>query len=131
MTTNRRRSGKKYGSGDLVAEIAPRGDLGKAEDVVLDSLMKHACDSVGLSFTKAADPARPKAGEYYHMPACPPRTPAGALKVLAQTHGDIRRLYAALHGQSILVGTDHVVVEVKNDLVELQIQQGNDPRAGL
>ncbi|CAK0815577.1 unnamed protein product, partial [Prorocentrum cordatum] len=123
LTTNRRRSGKKCGPGDLVAEIAPRGDLGKAEDVVLDSLMKHACDSVGLSFTKAADPARPKAGEYYHMPACPPRTPAGALKVLAQTHGDIRRLYAALHGQSILVGTDHVVVEVKNDLVELQIQQ--------
>ena len=41
---------------------------------------------------------------------------------------DVRRLYAALHGQTIQVGADHVAIEVSNDLVCLQASSGEDPR---
>ena len=128
LGANKRRSNKRASPSDKVATIVPQGDLGLGDEIILDKLMKHVCDSTGLVFKKAEDNSKPKAGEYYHVPTADARVHAGLLKVLGRTQEDIRKLYAALHGQAIQAGQDYIVIEVKNDLVELQVQQGNDPR---
>ena len=46
---------------------APRGELGRSDALILDQLLRHACDSTGLALTKAMDLESPHAGEYFHM----------------------------------------------------------------
>ena len=84
--------------------------------------MQHVVQHTGLSFTRAADLEHPRAGEYTHCQVRTGASPSGLLRVLAKNQEDIRKIYAALHGQSILVGHEHVVLEVRNDLVEIEIQ---------
>ena len=98
---------------------------------MLDRLVQHAAQHTGLIIARAADPDHPRAGEYVHVPIRTPASPSGSVRVMVKSQEEIRKIYAALHGQSILVGHEQVVMEVRNDLVEVQIQRGGDPRAGL
>ena len=98
---------------------------------MLDKLLQHAVQHAGLSFTCAAHPDNPREGERMHVPICAPASPSGSVRVLVKSQEDIRQFYAATHGQSILIGHEHVVMEVRNALVEVQIQRGGDPRVGL
>ena len=127
ISASRRRSGKTRSTSDLTAEVRIRGEVGHDDTAILDKLMSHVCGATGLQFQRAADIDNPRAGEYIHCVS--PAIPAGTLKVLARAPDDIRRLYAALHGQSILVGADHVAIEVINDLINIQAGTGEDSRA--
>ena len=127
ISASRRRSGKKHSASDLIAEVRIRGEVGHDDTAILDQLRSHVCGATGLQFQLAADADNPRAGEYIHV--VHPAVQAGTLKVLARVPDDIRRLYAALHGQSIRVGADHVAIEVINDLVNIQARTGEDPRA--
>ena len=127
-SAHRRRGGKARSAADCIAEIVPRGDLGRDDFLVLEKLMNHATTNAGLAFSKAADPGHPRAGEYTYVPVRAAASPSGSLRVLGRSQDEIRNLYAALHGRTILVGQEHVVLEVRNDYLEIQRQQGNDPR---
>ncbi|CAK0901088.1 unnamed protein product, partial [Prorocentrum cordatum] len=100
------------------------GHLGKDDSLVLDKLMQHAAQHAGLNITRAADPDHPRAGEYMHVPIRTPASPSGSVRALVKSQEEIRKIYAVLHGQPILVGHEHAVMEVRNDLVEVQIQRG-------
>ena len=92
-------------------------------------LMVHAAGSTGLSLTAAADPDRPKAGEFVHLASRDESAPAGCLRVFLQDVEGVRRLYAALHGQAVRVNGDYIYVRVTNDAMTLEAASGKDPRA--
>ena len=105
-----------------------KGEVGKGDAVVLKLLMDRACRATGVQFTEASNPDAPRPGEYYHLASQEAHAPAGVIKVLAKNQEDLRKLYAALHGQAIQVGRDLVGIEVKNDLMLTTHGLGNGTR---
>ena len=91
--------------------------------------MDHACQTSGLSLTRAADAENPRPGEYYHAASRDPSAPAGVIKVTAKSREDVCKLYTALHNQAIQVGQDMAGIQVVNDYIDLAVESGNDPRA--
>ena len=54
--------------------------------------------------------------------------PPGKLRLLLESAEAVRKVYAALHCQALLVGQDRVGIEVGNDLVDRQSVPGNAQR---
>ena len=81
---------------------------------MLKKLMDHASAALGLSLREAPDSSRPRAGEFVHFASRDLGAPRGTLRVFSDEQ-ELRRMYAALHGQSIQVGADHVGISVHND----------------
>ena len=114
---------------DTIAVVAVQGELGHQDLNVMLILMRHVVSSTGLSLAAAVDAERPRAGEYIHLASRDPLAPPGRMRVFLNSLEEVRRLYAALHGQSVLVNGDFVAVTVANDAVALERASGNDPRA--
>ena len=129
LNAERRLGNKANRISEQIAEIVVKGELGKDDAVVLKLLMDHACRATGVQFTEASNPDAPRPGEYYHLASQEAHAPAGVIKVLAKSQEDLRKLYAALHGQAIQVGRDLVGIEVKNDLMLTTHGLGNGTRA--
>ena len=112
-----------------IAGIVVKGDMGHQDAEVVARIMSHVCQATGLNITQAVDPENPKAGEYIHLATRDAAAPAGRMRVLLPGVDEVRRLYAALHGQALLVNGDYIAIAVENDLIRIDTASGNDPRA--
>ncbi|CAK0789337.1 unnamed protein product, partial [Prorocentrum cordatum] len=129
VNADKRRGNKAAHLSEHIAEIVAKGELGQGDSVALKLLIDHVCTATGAQFTEASNPDAPQPGECYHLASRGPRAPAGVIKVLAKSQEDLRKLYAALHGQAIRVGRGLVGIEVKNDLMLTARGRGNGTRA--
>ena len=78
---------------------------------------------------KETDYARhPKPGEFIHLASQDTSAPPGRMRVLLTSAEEVRRLYTALHGQVVQVGSDRISVVVSNDLVDSRGVPGNGRR---
>jgi hypothetical protein len=92
-------------------------------------LMQHAIGATGLQLQETDYQRAPKMGEYIHLATQSDSAPPGRVRVLLASAEDVRRLYNALHGQTVQVGADRVGVVVDNDLVTGQGVPGNGLRS--
>ena len=99
---------------DCVAQIAVQGELGAENDAVLRRIMGHLAQVTGLPLVPATDAAAPKTGEFF----ADPDGRVGCVKVLLPDLDGVRRVYAALDGQSVMVGADRLLVRVSNDAID-------------
>jgi hypothetical protein len=112
-----RQAGKTAGSRmDHITDIALRGEIGREDSAGLKSLMQHLITKTGLDI-KAGDEQRgPKTNEYVHLSSIDPSAPPGRLRLYLNSQDDVRKVFNALHGQIVEVGSDLVAIEVTNDL---------------
>ena len=90
--------------------------------------MTHVCQATGLQLQETDYSRTPAAGEYIHLASQDADAPAGRLRVLLNSAEEVRRLYNALHGQTVQVGQDRVGITVTNDVLDSRGVPGNERR---
>ena len=128
LTATRRMGTRHATQLDYAATISLQGEAGKEDGEVLRQLMEHAVTATGLRLQPATSPESPQLGEYVHLASVDPSAPPGRMRVLLREEADVRRLRAALGGQSIQVGHDYVGVRVANDIIDATSAPGNGNR---
>ena len=108
--------------------ISLQGEAGKEDGEVLRQLMAHAATATGLRLQPATSPESPQLGEYEHLASVDPSAPPARMRALLREEADVRRLRAALDGQSIQVGHDYVGLRVANDIIDATSAPGNGNR---
>ena len=92
-----------------------RGELGAEDAVVLSRLMEHAVRATGLPLSRAEHLGTLRPGEFGPMVLPDGSCAPGKVQVLCQSAAEVDALHAALHGQSVRVGSDIIGVTVDND----------------
>ena len=128
LGATRRRGGRPPSALDHLTEVIVKGDIGRQDGEVIGLLMDHLNAKTGLGVKAAGDIRNPKTGEYVYQAAVDTGAPAGKVKLLLSDGDSVRRVFATLHGQTLQVGTDHIAIEVSNDLVNAAAASGNDLR---
>ena len=90
--------------------------------------MAHVIGATGLQLKETNYQEDPKIGEFIHFASKDSTAPPGKLRLLLASDEDVRKVYAALHGQTIMVGRDRVGIVVGNDLVDSRAVPGNGQR---
>ena len=67
----------------------------------------------------------PMIREFIHLASKDTAAAAGRLRLLLANRDEVRKVFAALHGQTIQVGQDYVGIEVANDAEDAQRRPGN------
>ena len=128
LSASRRRSHKLASTWDFVAEVAVKGEIGREDAAVLRKIMDHACNATGCSVMEAGNGNSPKLGEFVHLASVDPAAPPGRLRLFLRSEDEVRKFYAALHGQTVQVGQDLVAIEISNDIINAASLLGNAPR---
>ena len=111
------------------------GEIGKEDGLVLGQIMDHVilhapADSGLKNLKRAADPDKPKLGDYLHMASVDPSAPPGRLQVYCATETEVAELYSLLDGNVLKCGQDFIGISVSNDvLAERSVpKNGRRPR---
>ena len=129
LAASKRRGTTSISVHNFTADAEVCGEVGKELGQIMAILMQHVMQASGLNI-KETDYARaPKVGEYIHLATQDITAPLGKMKVLLSSEDDVRRLYNALHGQTIAVGSDTVGIVVGNELIDGQTVPGNGQRS--
>ena len=91
-----------------MADVEIRGEVGKEDGQVMSLLMQHVISATGLQLQETDYGRAPRTGEYIHLATQHSSAPPGKLRVLLSSAEEVRRLYNALHGQTVQVGLDKV-----------------------
>ena len=102
---------------DCTAVVSLDGEAGVEDREILMKLMTHAVSSTGLRLQPAKIPELPALGEYAPVDVDPGTNQRGQVRVLMRDSGEVDRLAAALHEQTIAVDNDIVGVRVYNAAV--------------
>lgn len=118
LAASKRRGSAKATMQDYIAEVSMLGEIGKEDGQVIRALMQHATQAVGIQLVETSYSGVPKIREFVHLASQDPSAPLGKIKVFLSSLDDVRKLYGALHGQSIVVGTDRVGIIVGNNILD-------------
>ena len=113
---------------DFVTDVRLKGEVGKEDADVLRRIMQHACSNTGVLLRETGLGDLPKPGEFYHLASRDASAQPGYLRVLLRDQDEVRRVYAALHGQTVQVGSDQIIIEVGNDAFNVSQLSGNGYR---
>ena len=86
--------------------------------------MAHLAQSTGLAIAPATDAAAPRIGDLF----ADPDGRAGSAKVLLPDLESVRRVYAALDGQTVMAGSDRLAIRVQNDAADGKAVPGGQLR---
>ena len=128
LAASRRQGNANASSADLLADIIVQGEVGKEDGEVLRLLMTHLCQVTGLHLTETDYRRAPHTGEYIHLASQDLAVPPGRLRVLLPDLEAVRKVRAALHGQTLQVGQDRIGIEVTNDYFDSASVPGNGQR---
>ena len=90
--------------------------------------MDHLGTTTGLDLKETDYSREPRVGEFIHLASKDSAAPPGRMRLLLRDAEAVRKVYAALHGQSVQVGQDMVGIEVCNDVVAAAGVAGNGQR---
>jgi len=113
---------------DYITDVKVLGEIGREDAEILRRIMEHACTATGISVKEAGLEAAPKVGEFYHIASRDQSSPPGCLRILLRDREEVRKIHAALHGQTIQVGSDAVAMAVQNAALQLETSPGNGRR---
>ena len=112
-------------------DVTIQGEVGREDGQVMAILMQHVTQATGLAIKETDYSRVPKCGEYIHLASQDPTAQPGKLRVLLSTADEVRRLYNALHGQTVQVGGERIGIVVSNDLINGQQVPGNELRSWM
>lgn len=130
LAAGRRRGNTRATPSDLdyVTDLIAMGELGKEDGEVLRYLMRHLCTATGLQIEESAYTSPPRVGEYVHLARIDSASPPGRLRLFLPDLESVRKLRAALHGQSVQVGSDLVGFRITNDRLDAEGLPGGATR---
>ena len=131
LAASKRRGNAPISAMHFNADVAVQGEVGREDGQVLALLMQHVTLTTGLSIKETDYSRVPRVGEYVHLASQDPTAQPGKLRVLLSSADEVRRLYNALHGQTLQVGSDRVGIVVGNDLIDGQQVPGNELRSWM
>ena len=131
LAASRRRGTGKTTSLHHQADVEIKGEVGRADGQVISLLMRHVVQCTGLQLRETSYQGPMQLGEFVHLASLDPDAPPGKVKVILASAQEVRRIYNALHGQTIMIGQDRIGIVVGNDLVEGQRVPGNDLRSWM
>ena len=120
LAAGRRRGNAMPSDLDYVTDLIAMGELGKEDGEVLRLLMGHLCTATGLQSQESACTAPPRMGEHVHLARVDPASPPGRLRIFLPDLESVRKLRAALHGQSVQVGSDLIGFRITNDRLDAE-----------
>eukprot|EP00959_Pyramimonas_sp_CCMP1952_P020950 441830-Pyramimonas_sp.AAC.1 len=80
--------------------------------------MQHVIQATGLQLTECNYTSPPEPGQFQHLATADPSAPPGRVRAFLASLEDVRRVYAALQGQTVKIGIDTVAIEVTSDIVD-------------
>ena len=113
---------------DHATTITLQGEGGREDGEALVKLMSHVVASTGLDLRPAASPHEPTVGEFVHMASVDAAAQPGRLKLLLRDAAEARKVYAALHGETVQAGQDYVGIVADNDVIDAASVPGNGLR---
>ncbi|CAK0911309.1 unnamed protein product, partial [Prorocentrum cordatum] len=119
LAASRRRRGRAVrasNSMDHVVEVFTSGETRDAGGMVLDKLMTHVSSAAGLTLEPRPPGQHPSSRDV--------SAPPGRARLYLRSADGVRKVYAALHGQVLQVGTDHVSITAQNDLLDSRTLSG-------
>ena len=90
--------------------------------------MRHVCTATGLQLEESAYTGPPHIGEYVHLARVDPTSPPGRLRLFLPDLESVRKFRAALHGQSVQVGSNLVGFRITNDRLDAEGLPGGADR---
>ena len=87
----------------------------------LDAILGHVCLHARIILKAWPVTVLPTAGCWMHLACRDPAAPPGRARLCFQSQEEVREFYAALQGQVVQVGSDHLAITVHNDLVDASI----------
>ena len=87
---------------------------------MLKLVMQHVCSQTGLSIVETDYSREPRTGEYVHMARKDISAPPGRLQLRLASLEEVRKVKAALHGQTVQVGTDLIGFKIANDRLDAE-----------
>ena len=97
----------------------------------MEYVVQNALADSGLkNLKKAADPDKPKLGDYLHMASVDPSAPPGRLQVYCATETEVAELYSLLDGNVLKCGQDYIGISFSNDVLAARAvpKNGRRPR---
>ena len=130
MAASRRRRGRcgnrtRQDGGIVEARVSDVA--GRQGGHIFDRLLAHVCQSAGLQLVAYDADCVQHSGFGRRLVSIDPSAPPGWARLLLGSNGDVQRVYHALHGQSVQVGMDHLVVRV-HGVVPEAVLSGNGCR---
>ena len=123
-------AGERQAAQDFVADIIAVGEVGREDGEVLRYIMSHVCSATGLAIRESSYLAPPAVNEYVHLARTDTAAPPGRLRLYLSSLEEVRRVRAALHGQSVRVGADLVAFRVACDPLDAEGLRGPGRGAG-
>ena len=122
LTANRRLGKNGICQLDYATSITILGEIGKEDGHVLYQLMDYVVNNAlaesGLKdLRKAANPDKPKLGEYLHLASVDPSAPPGKLQVFCTCEAEVADLRRLLHEKTLQCGTEYLGITVTNDVL--------------
>ena len=90
--------------------------------------MQHVLGATGLRLVECDYSAPPRMGQFQHLATLDPSAPPGRVRAYLSSMGEVRKLFAALQGQTIKVGLDVVGIEVSSDIIDAENAPGGGRR---
>ena len=117
---SRRRGTETSSDTDYIADLIAMGELGKEDGEVLKLVMQHVCSQTGLHIVETDYSREPRPGEYVHLARKDVSAPPGRLQLRLASLEAVRQVKAALHGQTVQVGTDLIGFRIANDRLDAE-----------
>ena len=131
VAASRRRRGKMGRPAlpvDFSAEVRLNGEVGVQDKEILSQLLQHTGAQIGLNLRQFSATDQTPAGSWRHLASHDASAPPGRARVYLQSEEEVRRIYAALHGQVLQVGHDAIAITVHNDITDARPLMGNGGR---
>ena len=113
---------------DFLTDVSILGEVGREDGAVVRRLMDHLIQTAGLQLQETDYAREARLGEYIHLATQDAMHPPGRVRLLLGSRDDVRKVYAALDGQTLQVGQDLVGIAVSNDVEEARGLPGNGRR---
>ncbi|CAK0806073.1 unnamed protein product, partial [Prorocentrum cordatum] len=110
---------------DFLTDVSILGEVGREDGAVVRRLMDHLIQSAGLQLQETDYDREARLGEYIHLATQDAMHPPGRVRLLLGPRDDVRKVHAALDGQTLQVGQDLVGIAVSSDVEDARGLPGN------
>ena len=101
---------------ESITHVDIKGHVQADEHAVLQHLMQHLGQIMGITLVESKDVASASSGSWRWLAASDPAAPPGRIRLFLSDEQEVHRVVSALHGKSIKVGSDLIGIQVSNDL---------------
>ena len=97
-------------------EVRVNGEVGREDGEVMRKIIGHLTSHSPLQCTETPPDRAPRPGEWIHLASRDSGAAPGRVRLHLQSQEEVQKVYEALHGQILQVGTDQLAITVHNDV---------------